>query len=558
MIGGKEMKWQRLFSNRILDRGFDYYKKGFVTHFESGQNYVKGIVLGNRKYNVSIDISNGKIFDMNCDCPYAYQGDHCKHMVALLFHMDSDTEINENPEKASPTKDSIMALIKDADEESIRDALSVILENDEKLYLRFKHALHGKFSANDVKIYRNQIDSIFERHTEIDEYIEYYNAYSFISELTEFLEENIHQMLKTRQHETALELTNYLFVKLGDQDIEDSDGGINTIAEMCIDIWRTILKDCDMKIKKDMFEWCISHLDGSVIDYMEEYIESIFFDNFLEEEFLDDKIKFTEDRIIQYKKEKDSWSNRYYIGNWAMHLINLMKQKKVSDSTIEEYCTENSDFDVVRKYYIEKCIKKKDYETAIHLSKDGKEKAGDAIGLVIDYGLKLKQLYSQIGNQKEYENELWFLMLKCKTDNIDIYKELRDFYTETEWKEKREIIFSALLLSDSVDALYEEEQLYDRLLKKVLDSSELNKLMKYETCLKTIYPNELLEKYETTVKNMATKTASRRHYQEIVNILKRMKEYPDGSHRVNKIVDEWRIVYKKRSAMMEELNKITE
>ena len=47
-------------------------------------------------------------------------------------------------------------------------------------------------------------------------------------------------------------------------------------------------------------------------------------------------------------------------------------------------------------------------------------------------------------------------------------------------------------------------------------------VMEYEEILKDIYPKELLNKYENTIKAMATNTSSRAHYRETVSILRRM------------------------------------
>ena len=558
------MNWQRLFSPHILDRGLDYYQSGFVECFESGDDYVQAKVLGSESYDILINMPDGKILNMHCDCPYAEQGDNCKHMVAVLFFMDEakskHSGINQEAslQKISNIKDSVSTLVKDADEKIVRDFLSTILKNDKSLYLQFKHILHCEISVDDMKLYKNRIDSIFRQHVGRDGYISYYEARSFVAELKGFLEKDVQGMIETRHYEEAFKLTTYLLVKVGDQDMDDSDGGMGILAEICVEIWQEILGQCDIKpgLKRIMFEWCVKNLRNPEIDYIEDYIERILFDAFHEEEFVAAKLEFTGEIVSAYNKEESSWSQGYRAGKWAIYHINLMKENNFSENKLEEYCREYLDFDVVREYYIQECIEKKDYQTAINLLKQGKAKERDSIGLVIKYSLQLKQLYKQMENQKGYENELWLLMVEYKSNDIDLYKELRSIYSETEWLEKREIIFGKLLSHAFVDDLYEEEQLYDRLLNVVLNSSGLYKLMKYEMCLKVIYPNELLEKYEITVRNMAINTSDRKRYQELVYILKRMQKYSGGSEIVSKIASDWKITYKKRSAMMDELSKL--
>ena len=104
--------------------------------------------------------------------------------------------------------------------------------------------------------------------------------------------------------------------------------------------------------------------------------------------------------------------------------------------------------------------------------------------------------------------------------------------------------------------LYELEELYDRLINIILNSNGLYMLIEYEKILKDIYPKELLNKYENTIKAMAINTSGRAHYREIVSILRRMKKYPKGKEKVSEIVSDWRLRYRNRPAMMDELNKL--
>ena len=172
------------------------------------------------------------------------------------------------------------------------------------------------------------------------------------------------------------------------------------------------------------------------------------------------------------------------------------------------------------------------------------------------YGYNVKDLYKEIGEKQLYEEELWSLVLDYNAGDVELYKELKSIYTEEEWLEKREIIFSKLSPYSGIDKLYEMEGLYDRLIDLVMSSYGLYMLMEYEEILKDIYTKELLKKYEYTVKDMATKTTSRTRYREIVSILRRMEKYPGGKELVLEITNDWKSRYKNRTAMMDELSKL--
>ena len=217
---------------------------------------------------------------------------------------------------------------------------------------------------------------------------------------------------------------------------------------------------------------------------------------------------------------------------------------------------QNTEINQVRKYYIDICINKKDYDMAIELLREGKDKEKDWPGLLINYSLKLKDLYKQIGKHKLYEEELWALVLNYKAGDVELYKELKSIYTDKEWMKEREIVFSKLSPYRGIDKLYELEGLYDRLIELVVNSHGLYMVMEYEEILKDIYPKELLNKYENTIKAMATNTSGRAHYREIVSILRRMKKYPKGKEKVSEIISDWRLRYRNRPAMMDELSKL--
>lgn len=289
---------------------------------------------------------------------------------------------------------------------------------------------------------------------------------------------------------------------------------------------------------------------------MEDYIEEIIFDDFKEDEFMEEKTIFLDNKIREYKKQENSWFNSYGLGEMILRRINIMEEMEVSQNIIEDYWKENLEINEVRKHYIDICINRKDYDMAIKLLREGKDKEKDWPGIVTNYSLKLKDLYKQIGEQKLYEEELWSLVLNYKAGDVELYKELKSFYTDKEWMEKREIVFSKLSPYRGIDKLYELEELYDRLINIIINSNGLYMLIEYEKVLKDIYPKELLDKYENTVKAMATNTSGRAHYREIVSILRRMKKYPEGKEKVSEIVSDWRLRYRNRPAMMDELSKL--
>ena len=78
----------------------------------------------------------------------------------------------------------------------------------------------------------------------------------------------------------------------------------------------------------------------------------------------------------------------------------------------------------------------------------------------------------------------------------------------------------------------------------------------YEKVLRQEYPGELLQKYTTEVNQMARHTADRKHYKELVSILRAMRNITGGDKAVREITLHWRSAYGNRPAMMDELNRL--
>lgn len=534
------MEWKHFFQSHIFDRGRQYFKQGLVKDLHEDEKHIRAIVWGSEEYHVTIDLEKKEILRMNCDCPYADEGKYCKHMAAVLFHLEDES-----------TKD----LVEKMDERAIRDFLAANLERDENLLNRFRREVFGTIppDMNQCKI---KIDEVFESHAGRNDFINYYNANSFVSELEDIIDEDVGSLLMNSKYEEAFAVTHYIFVETANQDMDDSDGGKMILGDRCLEIWREILGRCEMEVKRNLFHWFIDHLDGTVIDYMESYIEGILFEDFKEDEFLDYKRKLAERKVNIYRNEKDSWRRSYYAGKWALMNIEVMRDQKLPKNTIDQYCKENLEFSEVRKYYIERLITKSQWDSAIHVLEEGKVVDKNRPGLVTDYSLQLRKLYQRIGNADAYETELMSFILEYHPGDATAFKELKSLYRKEAWLEKRETIFRDLPRHAGIDKLYEIEKLYDRLLNVVIESTGLYKLTEYEKCLKPLYPRELLTKYRAEVISKASYTSDRKQYKELVDVLRRMTNYPEGSECVRKIVAGWQITYKNRPAMMDELGKL--
>lgn len=576
------MNWQKLFASHILERGYDYYCDGAVENIEIGRDDLRADVVGTEDYEVEISLNDGKVTDMYCSCPYAAGGNNCKHMAAVLYEWTADIMDEDEPEDTDnedmdddadaesmdlfepavtvcdykKKSAAVEKLVTSAERDIVQAFLVSVLAEDKKLLLRFRNMVNKCATKEDVEDYFEQIDEIADRYLGRDHFINYYQAYDFMLELEEIIDKDVRRMIDNGSHISAFHVMNHIFVLLGNVDMDDSGGETSMLAEQIYQLWLELLTKVNAQDKRKMFIWFTTHMDGSVIDYLEEYIEQIIMEEFKEPEYEQDKLSFMEEMIEKAEKKDSGWSRDYAVGKWTVTYLKTLEEKNAPEDQLEEICKKYWNNSGVRRYYIDRYFEKKEYDRVLQVLDESIELDKAYRGQVLEYNQKKKEIYRLQGNKSAYIEQLWKLVLEQSAGDLDIYKELKAQYSEKEWLIKREELFKKLPANAHIDRLYKEEKLYDRVLAYVLKSSGLYAVQSYENVLKKEYPKQILSKYQDEVNKMASCTGNRKHYADLVALLRRMKQIKGGSEIVETIVEEWKIKYRNRPAMMDELSKL--
>lgn len=576
------MNWQKLFASHILERGYDYYCDGAVENIEIGRDDLRADVVGTEDYEVEISLNDGKVTDMYCSCPYAAGGNNCKHMAAVLYEWTADIMDEDEPEDTDnedmdddadaesmdlfepavtvcdykKKSAAVEKLVTSAERDIVQAFLVSVLAEDKKLLLRFRNMVNKCATKEDVEDYFEQIDEIADRYLGRDHFINYYQAYDFMLELEEIIDKDVRRMIDNGSHISAFHVMNHIFVLLGNVEMDDSGGETSMLAEQIYQLWLELLTKVNAQDKRKMFIWFTTHMDGSVIDYLEEYIEQIIMEEFKEPEYEQDKLSFMEEMIEKAEKKDSGWSRDYAVGKWTVTYLKTLEEKNAPEDQLEEICKKYWNNSGVRRYYIDRYFEKKEYDRVLQVLDESIELDKAYRGQVLEYNQKKKEIYRLQGNKSAYIEQLWKLVLEQSAGDLDIYKELKAQYSEKEWLIKREELFKKLPANAHIDRLYKEEKLYDRLLAYVLKSSGLYAVQSYENVLKKEYPKQILSKYQDEVNKMASCTGNRKHYADLVALLRRMKQIKGGSEIVETIVEEWKIKYRNRPAMMDELSKL--
>jgi len=89
-----------------------------------------------------------------------------------------------------------------------------------------------------------------------------------------------------------------------------------------------------------------------------------------------------------------------------------------------------------------------------------------------------------------------------------------------------------------------------------VQNASIDGLQTYEKYLKPRFPRELMHLYMQKITEYAAHNMGRNHYRYVADMLKKLRSYPDGNRTVDQLLAEFKIKYKARRAMMEELNGV--
>ena len=562
--------WKNLFYKRILERGEDYYEEGLVTDVTKTSSGYHALVEGSEVYEVEIEMDDGEIYDLSCDCPFADGGNYCKHMAAVLYYLDTENEEDEQKEPDMSWMERIAIQNKELDdvishipEEEIRKFVKRLASEDSEIRNWLMTSYSQKIDAQQVKLLHEEVDDIVYRYSGRHRFIDYVHAWNFTSDLESFLYDKVQILINRNCHMQAFDLTNYVFKIIGNIDMDDSDGGSTQVANACYEMWVQVLKKCNEEEKKKLFTWFQEHSTGGyVIDFMEDYLLDFLMNEFHDRELLQKKLEMVDQDIARMSDSTDcgnTWSVHYGYQNNIVKRLDLMKELEYSEEEMKQYRKENWRFAAVRKLEIADLLEKGDIIQAITVLKESKELDKQYAGLVAEYSQQLIQIYKQELMQEEYKQELLSYVFSHMYTDITYALELKAICSEEEWVEQRTQLLKKIKGSPCAYQLMEAEGLYEEMLQgisqEVHNSGWISRMDEYEKILKAKFPEKVRDIYVSYVRQVAGRTSSRNQYRSLTDYLRKIKKYPDGKEIAADIAKDWRAMYSRRSAMMDEIRK---
>ncbi|MDW0111528.1 SWIM zinc finger family protein [Sporosarcina aquimarina] len=131
----------------IVNRGYDYYSKGFVTLKGTKEEEYRFQVSGSDEYGVIVTLgSKDEILSSYCDCPYDY-GPVCKHEAAVYFELMDEFDSPSEVQKSQ----NLVEVLEGLRKEQLVSILAELAEEDETLESRLLMRYSDNAGPSDLK-----------------------------------------------------------------------------------------------------------------------------------------------------------------------------------------------------------------------------------------------------------------------------------------------------------------------------------------------------------------------------------------------------------------------
>jgi hypothetical protein len=284
-----------------------------------------------------------------------------------------------------------------------------------------------------------------------------------------------------------------------------------------------------------------------------------------------DFIEFIDNRCKNLTGKYDDYQREFFL----KEKINFYRE--TGHDLADELVKQNMDIVDVRKVEIDKAINMKDYREAKRLIAEGIEIAEkkDHPGTVSQWKEGLLRI-ACLENDTETIRQLTRFFTFYREFSKDYYRQWRQTYPETEWKEVVEKLITdstneaiarhkksvwanrhAPLLLHSIAPILIEEKYWDRLLALVQSEHYLDTTLKYHEYLVKRFSGELLALYLPEFVQAGNLVNDRSQYAELAGkMIRVMKDIPEGKEKIQAVARELIAQNPRRPALIEEMNKV--
>lgn len=568
-------------SDKIVHRGREYYENAAVVDLEETEEglwYAE--VTGSDTYQVEVRLlRKNNIASYSCDCPY--EGDICKHVVAVLFLLKEELSEAPAPQKGYPKKD-FKTLLQKISLEEYQEFILTHAASDQKFKSIFERYFADRDGDMDIgKSYTQQLKGLIRSNSGGD-FIDYRSVQQLANEINGLLDEG-RRLLEKGNFHNAFILARSVLTEVIDLIIycDDSGGYIGDIINSAIALIKVVVEEekAMTDVQAEIFDFIRSAVSLPVYfdygDFGHDMLD-VYFTLAIKLNEQASYLNFIDGQIKKTSEDEHSYRKDYFLVRKVafLHAIGNF-------SDAQALLRENLDIVDIRRGEVRRLVEKTDLSSAKQLIIEGIELARkkDHPGTVRQWEEELLHI-AVLENDKDtiryYTkhfafdrgfHQIYYNQWKSSFDmdeweeEIEKYIEERITGVELQYqKNKGKVWYSPdTLLLDVLAPIYIEEKYWDRLLSLMSQEIDLDRLLRYHDHLVNIYPIQLLALYLPAFGRKGDIVGNRREYTDLaIKMIMVIEAIPEGTDEVITIAEEICRKYPRRPAMIQELNRVIE
>ena len=319
------------FNNKILERGYEYYENGLVENVVIKDNIVTAKVIGTTTYNVSVEVDNGVFINGDCTCPYASEGNYCKHMAALLYKLNEEDIDKDN--NYSTKNQQTRNIIANINKEQLDEFLVELLSEDKNVYDKFRLKFYKLFPKPTMNDYKKKIYDAIKKSAGRDGFIDYHESREYTKNMYKITSE-VNTLVDNEEYNLAFDVVKIILESIPNTDIDDSNGSTGEVAYSCIEIMERILE----YILHDENSLAKKILDYILNETKEEKLSNYGIDLYPLLQFYIDRNMYLNEIEKGLLEALEAGNNKEYfwnIGNYIDTLISIYVKENAKEKMIK-------------------------------------------------------------------------------------------------------------------------------------------------------------------------------------------------------------------------------
>jgi hypothetical protein len=567
---------------RIVSRGLQYWEDGHVDMLEEREDGEwAAVVYGTDPYEVHVTLEHGRTTRYRCTCPYDL-GPVCKHVVSTLYALRQNLpeyapQVAEGfdgdglgvPQGARKGRrkqktvaeriDEALATISPETAQGLLRRVALDYPEVRVLVLAESTSVDGTSTKADYKrIIRESVRAARTRGGFID-----YRSSSQASRGALEVLDQAESLIANGRLERALSAYQAIVEQLTPvlEQADDSDGDIGGCIESALEglqqcaqqaddarLRKTLCAYCLRESEKDKYhgwgwEWDFLAVAGIVATSASE-VEELFL-------ALDARIRVDGDRAFP------SYYNEERVAEIKLGVL----RRQGDASAVEEFVAEHLYLPAVREQEIERAYNDGRLDDVARLAHEGigESEEQHLPGLHREWRewlLRVAVDGSDTNGVREHARELFLT-----GGRFPHYETLKETYPASEWPAQVDELLRRAwgqqrrYADDIASEILIREERWEKLLDLVSQRPSFESLSAHRKHLEPRFPEPMVNLYSHVLREMLAETTGRATYQRACQLLRRIRSLGDEA-RVEELIEEFQEQYKRRRALMEELESV--